>query len=151
MGRINAMTFDWPRKRLGGLGMALAMFYAAGRYSEESKALTRILADRVREILPVDEYNVGVEGLALRVDKTPAYMGGMTCTPAIGLVVPGDNDTKLRRACELAAEALRADVGDGGEPHVTVTPDTIMISWDAANESAAQVRLAPIARAEIGM
>ncbi len=145
------MSFDRPKKRLGGLGTALAMFYAAGRYSEESETLTRILADRVREILPADEYSVGVEGLALRVDKTAAYMGGTTCTPAVGLVVPGDNDTKLRRACELAAEALRVDVGGGGEPHVTVTPDTVVIWWDAASGSAEQVRLAPISRAEIGM
>jgi hypothetical protein len=138
-------------KRPGGLRTALTLLYAAGRYQRQAEALTRVLADRVSQLLPKDEYSVDVSGLALSVQRTSAYGGGMTCSPAVGLVAPGSDEAKVRRACQLAAEALRDYVAAGGEPHVSVTEDTVMIWWDAADESEETVRLAPIGRAEIGM
>ena len=145
------MTVDLPGKRLSGLRTSLALLYAAGRYRDQSEALTRVLADRLSEILPEDEYKVDVEGFALKVQRTSAYGGGMTCTPAIGLIAPGSDEAKLQRACELAAEALRDYAAAGGKPHVAITADTIMIWWETASGREKDVRLAPIKRAEIGM
>jgi hypothetical protein len=125
--------------------------YALGRYHEQSNALTRILADRVSEILPEGEYSVDVQGLALKVQRTRAYGGGMTCSPALGFIAPGSDEAKLRRACELAAEALRDYIAAGGEPRVSVTADTIVIWWETASEPGKQVKLSPIRRSEIGM
>lgn len=54
--------------------------------------------------------------------------------PAVGFIAPGSNEAKLRRACELAAEALRDYVAAEGEPHVSVTVDTVVIWWGTASE-----------------
>jgi hypothetical protein len=145
------MTVEWPKKRLGGLRTSLALLYVASRYRDQAEALTRVLAERLSEILPVDEYKIDVEGFTLKVQRTSAYRGGLTCTPAVGLIESGSDEAKLRQACELAAEALRDYVAAGGEPHVSVTADTVMIWWDTASEPEKQVRLSPIGRCEIGM
>jgi hypothetical protein len=145
------MTIDLSGKWLSGLRTSVALFYAVGRYRDQSEALTRVLAERVSEILPEGEYRVGVDGLALKVQRTSMYGAGMTCTPAVGFIAPGSDETKLQQACELAAEALRDFAAAGGKPHVSITADTIMIWWEAAKGREEDVRLAPIERAEIGM
>lgn len=145
------MTVDLPGKRLSGLRTSLALLYAAGRYRNQSEALTRALANRLSEILPEDEYNVDVDGFALKVQRTSAYGGGMTCIPAVGLIAPGNDEAKLQRACELAAEALRDYAAAGGKPHVSITADSIIIWWEATSGREKDVRLAPMRRAEIGM
>jgi hypothetical protein len=130
------------------------------------EAIARSLGDRLREVLPSDEFTIEVRGPMLDVKSVRGYSAaGMLLLPQRG--TPED---KLAHALMGEASSLRGIITrasrQGSEddpakearlpaaffdPHVAVTDSAIDIWWGGADAERALVRLRPIARSEIGL
>lgn len=129
---------------------ASAYGIALTRHRDAVRALTEILAARVRDVLPADTYDVTVKGFLLSVQETRTKRFVAT-SPGLALVGTDDAGEQQRRVCAVAAEALGEVAAPGDEPHVRVDATEIRIWWGASDEHEANVALAPIQRSDIGL
>jgi hypothetical protein len=125
-----------------------------------SRSLVSGWVERVREILPADEFDVDARGTAFSI--APRHGDGRwgVTTPIIMLSLPGSPREKLVRTYRMLAESIpemicevRGEQWPGQDPqtHVSVGSDQIDVWWESAADPDATVRLRPIPRAELGI
>jgi hypothetical protein len=125
-----------------------------------SRSLASCWVDRIREILPADEFDVSAHGPAVNLGPRRGDGPWETATPIIMLSLPGSAEEKLARAYRLLAESIPEIVwevrgrpwpGPNPTTHVSVGPDRIEVWWESSVDPDATVRLRPILRSELGM
>jgi hypothetical protein len=153
-------------KRMSALGAVLAFRRASRRGDGVPEAIARSLGDRLREVLPSDEFTIEVRGPVLDVKSVRGY----SATGMLLLAERGAPEEKLARVFMEEASSLRAIITRASrqgsaddpakearlpaaffDPHVAVTDSAIDIWWGGADAEQALVRLRPIARSEIGL
>lgn len=127
----------------------------------EAERLTGVLAERIREVLQEDEFEVEVKGRIISITGVGAR-GGNTfgLMPALIWQLPLSATRRLRMIFEGVARNLqhfltcaynRPWPAVTAEPHVSVGDDAILVWWGGASETDAVARLRPIPRVEIGV
>jgi hypothetical protein len=137
------------------------------KYPGVPEALTRLLGERLREVLPASYYHVDIRGPVLEVK----WGAASSASGIVGLELGerGTPEEKLTRVFYSAGMALRDVVcgvgetrgareqtldehmADDHEPHVEVTDDLVLLWWGSAPYDAAATRLRPIPRSELGL
>ena len=125
-----------------------ALPYANRRYKKALPMIAACLGERLREVLPQNEYRVEVNGPIL--DVTGKRGNGATGIFGLHLLERGTPDEKLTRVFESAGDSFRSMVA-AGEPHVRVTVEAIDLWWGPPEPERASVRLRSIARSQLGL
>jgi hypothetical protein len=126
------------------------MWYVMLRYKAGALALTEAFATRLREVLPGDQYEVKVGGVAVSVHRRDAS-SAVSGAPAIMLATPGSRDLKLSRALEVAADMTKQYVAPTVPSRVRVDADTLAVWWGGPLPAEAVASLRPIMRNEVGL
>jgi hypothetical protein len=149
--RVMNADSDQPLKlfnKTSAIAGAVALSYANRRYKQAMRMIAECLGERLREVLPAEEYRVEVNGPILDVKGTR----GNSATGILGLhlLERGTPEEKLTRVFESAGGSFRNMVA-AGEPHVIVTDEAIDLWWGSAEPERASVRLRPIPRSQLGL
>jgi hypothetical protein len=153
-------------RRLSALGAVLAFRRATRRGNGVPEAIARSLGDRLREVLPSDEFTIEVRGPVLDVKSVRGY----SATGMLLLAERGTPEEQLAHVFMEEASSLRSIITrasrQGSEadsandallpatffdPHVAITDSAIEVWWGGADAEQALVKLRPIARSEIGL
>jgi hypothetical protein len=143
---------DQPLKlfnKTSAIAGAVALAYANRRYKNALPMIAECLGERLREVLPQEEYRVEVNGPILDVKGK----SGSSATGILGLhlLEHGTPEEKLTRVFEAAGDCFGSMVATGSRPHVRVTDEAVDLWWGAPEPEEASVRLRPIPRCQLGL
>jgi hypothetical protein len=146
------------RKRLQ---LAIAGVSPSNHDVEIGYKLTSMLAERIRELLPADDFSVMSTGLTIKVVGRGKCHGFTYSTaPSVVWYLPQSVDRRLERVCDVQARDLQRFVSNakgeewpaaGATPHVRVNGDSVKVWWGGDSESSAPAKLGQIDRRELGV
>ena len=118
------------------------------------------IAERLREILPSDEFEVEVDGATVRVRSLGWPGAVLTGLAIVPLRLPLPISLRLRLFFENEADALQDFVSTvqgetwpapGAKPHARVTDELVNVWYGTGNEASAVLRWRPFTRSELGL
>jgi hypothetical protein len=127
----------------------------------EAERLTAVIADRLAEVLPEQEFRLKLALPVISIDGIGSQHGnGYSTAPAILWYLPLPALRRLELIFERQAGDLQRFLSSvhgspwptrGARPHVEITSDIIRAWWGGTTEADAVVRMRPIARDELGL
>lgn len=126
----------------------------------EAKRLTELIAERIGEVLPPEEFRLKLSQPIVSIDGIgDRYGSGYSTAPALFWYLPLSATRRLKMIFESQTRDLQRFLSNvrgvpwperGARPHVEITPDSICAWWGGPTEADAVVRLRPIFRGELG-
>jgi hypothetical protein len=123
--------------------------------------LTYVITERLRDILPSNEFDLDTDGSTIRITGVGLCRGNSYSTiPWLLLGLPGSDSERLERILKIYGRDVQKFLtkarhepwpANGAESHVRVTLDTVDVWWGGSDESDAVVRLRTISRRELGI
>jgi hypothetical protein len=127
----------------------------------EAQQLTAVIADRLAEVLPQQEFRLKLVPPIISVDGIGSrYGNGYSTAAALLWYLPLPASRRLKLIFERQTGDLQRFLTNvrgapwparGARPHVQITSDTIRAWWGGSTEADAVVRLRPISRDELGV
>jgi hypothetical protein len=127
----------------------------------EAERLTAVIADRLAEVLPQQEFRLKLALPIISIDGIGSQYGnGYSTAPAMLWYLPLPASQRLKLIFERQTGDLQRFLSSvrgspwptrGARPHVEITSDTIHAWWGGSTEADAVVRLRPIARDDLGV
>lgn len=131
-----------------------------GRISE-AEQLTAVIADRIAEVLPEQEFCLKLAHPIISVNGIGSrYGNGYSTAPAMLWYLPLPAAHRLKMIFETQTRDLQRFLSNvrrepwparGAQPHVEVTLSAIHAWWGGAAEADAVLRLRPVSREELGI
>jgi hypothetical protein len=126
-----------------------------------AEALTSLLAERIREILPAGEFEVEARTGILNIRGIGRYAGASTMsTPPLLLALPDEMPEKLEKLFMIEGENIQEFLSrvlgqpwpqPGANLHVYVDQSTVRLWWGGPSENGALVKFRPLSRKELGL
>jgi hypothetical protein len=139
-----------------------ALVFAAALSADQrsAEALTNLLAGRLEEILPADDFEVEARLGVLNIRGVGRFQGSSTVsTPALVLAISeGSWEERLGAVFMTEGENLQDFLthvygepwpARDATPHVCVTAEDIRLWWGGPTEDDASMKLRPISRQEL--
>lgn len=127
----------------------------------EAERLTAVIADRLADVLPEQEFRLKLAHPIIRVDGIGnRYGNGYSTAPALLWYLPFSASRRLELIFERQTGDLQRFLSNvrgrpwprhGARSHVDVTSSEIRAWWGGAIEAEAIVRLRPVSRDELGV
>lgn len=104
-----------------------------------AEALTHVMAERVQEILPSDEFDLKTDGNTIRIAGVGLCRGNSYNTmPRLLMSLPGTDSERLERILQIYSREIQEFVTkarrkpwpeEGSKPHVRVTLEAVDVWW----------------------
>lgn len=141
--------------------LAVAAVSPSNHDVEIGDKLTSMLAERIRELLPADDFSVTSTGLTIKVVGQGKCVGFTYSTaPSIVWHLPSTVDGRLERVCNVQARDLQRFISNvkgkewpaaGAMPHVHVDSENVKVWCGGESEDSVPAKLRPINRIELGI
>jgi hypothetical protein len=128
---------------------------------EEGERLTAMIAERIIEVLPPQEFRLRLAHPIISIDGIGALRGnGYSTAPAVLWYLPLSASRRLKLIFESQTRDLQRFLsnvrgapwpGQGALPHVDVTSRAIHAWWGGSTEADAVISLRTISRDELGI
>lgn len=137
------------------------VFARTAESGDGGTALTHAIAERLREILPEDEFNLESDDRVIHITGIGPCRGNSYNTmPWLLWNLPGPPLARLERIFEtysrdvqrfLTKSRKRPWPVEGAEPHIDICLETVDVWWGGSNKAEAAVRLRQFNRKELGI
>ncbi len=127
----------------------------------EAKQLTAVIAERLAEVLPQQEFRLKLAYPIISIDGIGSrYGNGYSTVPALLWYLPLPASRRLELIFERQAGDLQRFLSNvrgapwprrGAQPHVDVTSSAIHAWWGGSTEADAVIHLRPVSRDELGV
>lgn len=158
---MSAMGRPLFSRLVANLRLVHSAFTPSEEREGQGRILTYAIADRVREILSADEFELRTNGITINIRGIGRCSGySYSTAPSLLWNLASPASERLERIFEVQSHGLQKFIAKarhepwpakGAEAHFRVTQDEIAVWWGGPNEVDALVTLSPISRRDLGL